>query len=214
MEEEKYQKELFEFEKPKRFFPKLSDFFPKGDFERNVVLTLTLDRAVFIAIGIVMVMVVLYALGVETGKSRATENVQAPAPAAVVAMPQAVKVAVPQPAVSTQARAVKQVQPAKISAPAVKPQVAVKAAVKPAQAPAVPNGSKQYTIVAATFTNKDTAMQEINKLKKLGYNASLIQSDRYFQVCIGAYADKAGADSQKDLKKVKRLYKDAYIRSR
>ena len=56
MDEEKYQKELFEFDrKPRRFFSKLSDLFPKADFERNVVLTLTLDRAVFISIGIIMV---------------------------------------------------------------------------------------------------------------------------------------------------------------
>ncbi|MDD5428839.1 MAG: hypothetical protein PHI58_06385 [Candidatus Omnitrophica bacterium] len=70
MDEEKFQKELFEFEKPKRFLPRLSDFFPKADFERNVILTLTLDRAVIITIGIIMTMVVIYALGVESGKNR------------------------------------------------------------------------------------------------------------------------------------------------
>ena len=210
MDEEKYQKELFEFEKPKRFFPKLSDFFPKGDFERNVILTLTLDRAVFIAIGIIMVMVVLYALGVETGKSRAVEDARpVPAPAA---MPQAAKVAVPQPAITAQAQGVRQNQYVKVAVPVVKTQVMVKAPAAPIPAPVLPNANRPYTIVAVTFVNRDTAMQEIGKLKKQCYNVMLIQSDRYFQVCIGAYADRTGAESQKDLKKVRRLYKDAYIR--
>lgn len=221
MDEEKYQKELFEFEKPKRLFPKLSDFFPKGDFERNVILTLTLDRAVFIAIGIIMVMVALYALGVEAGKSRATESarmspalpVVAPQAVRVVA-PQAAKVIAPQPVVTTQARMVKQNQPVKITAPVAKTQVVTKVPAKPVPAPVVSNVAKPYTIVVATFVSKDTAMREIDKLKKQGYNITLIQSDRYFQVCIGAYTDRAGTDSQKDLKKIKRLYKDAYIRAR
>jgi len=208
MDEEKYQKELFPFEKPKRFFPKLSDFFPKGDFERNVVLTLTLDRAVFIAIGILMVMGVLYALGVETGRSRIVESARpVPVPAPAV-MPQVVKVGTPQAVIKTQPVIKTQV------APVVKTQIAVKAPAAPVPAQALPNADRPYTIVAVTFVNKDTALQEINKLKKQGYSVTLIQSDRYFQVCIGAYTDKAGAEIQKDLKKVRRLYKDAYLRLR
>ena len=221
MDEEKYQKELFEFDKPKRFFPKLSDFFPKGDFERNVVLTLTLDRAVFIAIGIIMVMVVLYALGVEAGKNRAMESAR-PVPVAAL---QAVNPIVKQPAVIIPAHVIKQIQPVKSAAPAAKTQVIVKSPVarpmvaasvpvKPAPVQAAPDVNKPYTIVAVTFVNKDTAMQEMVKLRHQGYNPSLVQSDRYFQVCIGVYPDKMGPESQKDLKKIKRLYKDAYIRAR
>ncbi len=203
MDEEKYQKELFEFEKPKRFFPKLSDFFPKADFERNVVLTLTLDRAVFIAIGIIMVMVVVYALGIEAGKSVVMEGSN-PATASV---PQVAKIVTPKPAnIAQNNKTISQ------SAIAATTQVATKA---PASVPAVSNANKPYyTIVAVTFTGKDIAMQEIDKLKKQGYSAALIQSDRYFQVCIGAYADKTGALSQRDLKKVRRLYKDAYLKLR
>ena len=210
MDEEKYQKELFEFEKPKRFFPKLSDFFPKGDFERNVILTLTLDRVVFISIGIIMIMVVLYALGVETGKSRAIEGAW-PVPASA-AMPQVAKVIAPQPVITSQAQGVKQNQPVRIVTPAVKMQIATKAPIPVSVPSVVSNVTKPYTIVAVTFVSKDTAMQEIGKLKKQGYDAVIIQSDRYFQVCIGAYSDRTGPNSQKDLKKVKRLYKDAYLR--
>ncbi|MFA6320690.1 MAG: SPOR domain-containing protein [Candidatus Omnitrophota bacterium] len=215
MDEEKYQKELFEFEKPKRFLPRLSDFFPKADFERNVILTLTLDRAVFITIGIIMTMVVIYALGVESGKSRSaateTEQQEAVAVTPVVVNAPVVNQAAP-------------VQPARLPLPA-KPAPAIKAAALPvvkAQAqpvvsrPAaiINNRAKPYTIVAVTLTRKDTALFEINKLKRQGIDAFIAQKGNYFQVCVGAYSDKTDAQSQKDLKKVRRLYKDAYLKLR
>ena len=55
-------------------------------------------------------------------------------------------------------------------------------------------------------------MQEIEQLKKQGLNAVIVPKDRYFQIAIGAYADVTGA--QKDLKRVRRLYKDAYLKVR
>jgi len=191
-DEEKYQKELFEFKKTRRLFPKLSDFFPKADFERNIIFTLTLDRLVFIMIGILMAMVVVYALGVEAGKSRPSGDVQPPpaaAPAAVVA-PQAARVE-PHPAAKAVPRPqpVKAIQPAKMSA-------------------------KSYTIVAATFTRKDNAAQEVARLRSQGFDASLTQSDVYFQACVGAYAERSVPEAQRDLKNLKRVYKDAYIKPR
>jgi len=68
MEDKPYQQELFEFETPKGYAQKKADpIFPKGKFS----VTLTLDRLVFISIGVIMLMVALYALGVEKGKSYA-----------------------------------------------------------------------------------------------------------------------------------------------
>ena len=68
MDDEKYQKELFQFEKPKRLFPRLAKILPKADFEGRVLITFTLERIVFISIGILMIMVLTYALGVERGR--------------------------------------------------------------------------------------------------------------------------------------------------
>ena len=81
MEQEKYQKELFELEKPKRSFPRLFGLFPKANLETNFAVTLSPERAIFLAIGIIMLMVVVYAVGVEVGKSRrpATKALAAPA---------------------------------------------------------------------------------------------------------------------------------------
>jgi hypothetical protein len=70
MEETKYQKELFEFEPPKKSFPKLDGMLPKSNF----AVMLTMEKFIFVAIAIVMVMVAVYALGVERGKIVAKAN--------------------------------------------------------------------------------------------------------------------------------------------
>lgn len=196
MDEDKYQKELFgEFAKPKRFFPRISDLFPKADFERNVAITLTLDKLVFIAIGIVMLIVAVYALGVESGKKRPAAMIQVPANVPVKTAPAAV-----QPAGVQQIR---YTVPQKnfISV------VPVPAINKPSQ-----STSGKYTILAATFSNKDNALQEVRKLRLQGFDAMLVQKDSRFFACVGSYTNKASAQIQNDLKKVKRLHSDAYVR--
>jgi hypothetical protein len=89
----------------------------------------------------------------------------------------------------------------------------VRTAVKIAPPPAI-DMKKPFTIVAVTMTRKDSAIQEMDKLRRQGFSPVLMQSNRYYQVCIGAYADKSGKQIQQDLKKVRRLYKDAYLKSR
>lgn len=188
MDEDKYQKELFEFEKPKRFFPRISDLFPKADFERNIAITLTLDKVVFISIGIIMLMVVIYALGVEAGKAKSAGTFQAQAVSAQV---------------STGIKG--------LTAPIAARPTGVRQA-----RPAVPQKSVvvnlPYTIIAATFNNKENALQEVRKLRLQGLDAMLVGKDSRFFACVGSYQDKASAQIQNDLKKVKRLHNDAYIR--
>lgn len=67
MEENEYQKELFEFEKPKKrkTFLNLKSLFPKY----SVTVILNLERIIFIIIAAILLMVILYAMGVERGKS-------------------------------------------------------------------------------------------------------------------------------------------------
>lgn len=189
MDEDKYQKELFEFEKPKRFFPRISDLFPKPDFERNVAIPLTLDTAVFITIGIIMLMIAIYALGIEAGKRRPVESVQ----------PQVAP-----------AKALPSIPTAKAVPVAIRPAVSQQAKVALPQKNIVSTGT--YTIVAGTFTNQDNALQEIRRLRLQGLDAMLVQKDSRFFACVGSYKDKASAQAQKDLKKVRRLHSDAYLR--
>ena len=186
--EEELQKEFFEFEdRPKRKFPSFGKIFQKNDFENRYLFTLNPERLVFVAIGVVMLLVIVYALGVERGKSiaRATNAAQETLPAA---------------------------------APMAKPQAAVVAAEpEPAEAaaPSTAEVEKQaafYTIVACTFTQEATAAAEANRLKSEGIDAYAYRSGSYYLVCAGRFADSAGAKDE--LSKVRRYFKDAYVKKR
>lgn len=183
MEEEKYQKELFEFKKPKRLFPKLAGIFPKADFEGRALLTLTLERAIFILIGVIMLMVLVYALGVERGRSlgdkrEKSENLMLKQDSGAVLQPQ-------------------KAEQAKM------PQFLLTAPV--AQ-------NKPFTVVAATFTKEANAQDEALRLKGKGFDTFVMQSNSYFQVCVGSY-DSAQSAKEAAIK-VRRIYKDAYIKTR
>ena len=69
MEDEKTQKELFDFEPQKRTFPKLSQLLPKPNLDGKRTLTVTLEAAILIIIGIVLIMVIMFAYGVERGRT-------------------------------------------------------------------------------------------------------------------------------------------------
>ncbi|MFH0764269.1 MAG: SPOR domain-containing protein [Candidatus Omnitrophota bacterium] len=168
MEEEKGQKELFEFEKPKRSFPKLSSFLPKADFERNILITLTLEKIIFISIGLILAMVVVYALGVEVGKAKTA------------------------------------VQKARGAGQIVQ-QASVNKAAPITQPPA------PYIIIAGAYSRKENALSVMARLRQAGFDAYIGKSAPLFQVWIGA---KTSADAQRELARVKKLCKDAYLKTR
>ncbi|MFA6078479.1 MAG: SPOR domain-containing protein [Candidatus Omnitrophota bacterium] len=186
MGEGKYQKELFEFDNRKRAFPKFDKMIPKGDF----AIILNLEKTVFVSIGIIMLLVVIYALGVERGKTVSRK----------IARPAAAPVRQPIP-VKQQA----------VAAPVITP-APVALVTKPAPAVVAADPSKPYTIVAATFTRKEWADQEAERLKRSGFEAFATPSEPYFIVCIGAFVNKDAAKPV--LNKVRRSYKDAYTRLR
>ncbi len=198
MDEEKYQKELFEFEKPKKAFPRLSDLFPKADFENRIAITLTLERVVFIAIGLIMVMVVIYALGVEAGK-RAADTASSETRISLVKPPQ-IPVTVNPAANITPARQLmpQQAQKTAAGSPVI-------------TAPKAMPG-KPYTIFAASFSRQEYATLAVNKMKGAGFDAFMVPSGKLFRLCVGSYPNAQIA--QKDLLKVKHIYIDAFVKTR
>jgi cell division septation protein DedD len=199
MESEKYQSELFELDKPRGPQRKLDSVFPRSRF----AVTLTLERLVFISIGIIMLMVALYALGVEKGKAnrRALSPLQKP----IIARKETPAAPVAQNTAQTRGTLIS-------TASAVAPQVKTAAASAPDKGVTAQAPDKPYTIVAAAFTRKDTAAAELGRLKTGGFDGFIVQSDSYFLVCAGAYSTKESAS--KTLARVRQRYKDAYIRSR
>ena len=107
MEEEKYQKELFEFEKPKSRLPRFGRIFPRGNF----AVTLGMEKLVLISIGIIIFMVIIYALGIERGRrlgvAPVVQNrviVHAPLKASPVPQEKAVTIPVKAPLIQGQAK--------------------------------------------------------------------------------------------------------------
>jgi len=187
MVDEKEQKELFEFEPPKRTFLRIGKIFPLP--ANNLGIKIPFERAIFISIGIIMALVVVYALGVERGKSMKLREIarlarQVKAPVATPASPAPLKIASRPATVQVSVKNSEIVQP--------KPE----------------NGI--YTIVVVTFSNQNMAQQEVVRLKKEGFDAYVAPSNSYFQVRIGSYPSKESG--QKMLNKVRRVYKDAYFK--
>jgi hypothetical protein len=195
-ERDQRQKELFEFEKPKRRFPSLKGLFPKADFEGRVLVTLTPEQIILISIGILMSLVVIYAVGVEQGSNR---NVEKPAAVTISAESQLKKA---QSFFSTT-----QVRP-----PA--PLQALGAVKAPAVAGNNAHAAAVYTVIAATYKSMDSAVQAVDILRRDGLAAYLMKKGAYTVICVGAYTDSEGAQVQADLVKVRAKYKDAYIKSR
>lgn len=181
METEKYQKELFEFESPKKPAVRFDNIFPRTDS----AITLTPEKLVFTAIGMIMLLVVFFALGVEKGKSSAIDKLAAEKMKGsedVIAVP----------AVS--------VKPVQAPPPAA---VKVKAAF---------DKTKPYMVVAAAFSREDFALKEVGKLKTAGFEAFVYYGEPYYLACVGSFQNKGSAG--KILNKVRRMHKDAYVRLR
>jgi len=194
MESERYQQELFEFKQPKKQRSRLADLFRRTDF----AVTLTVEKLIIVSIILVMLFVVFFALGVEKGKGLAASK-------GVKTGPQPVARAYVQPVIP--ARRVRETAninytrgPAVIPAP---PRV---------DAPAKPNSSKPYTVVAAAFSKQEFASKEISMLKKKGLEGFVYYSDPYYLVCVGEFSSKSSA--QAVLNKVKKVHRDAYVRLR
>ena len=216
MEEDKYQKELFkEFsEKPGKPLSRLAGILPRPDFEGKIAITLTLEKIVFISIGIIMAMIVVFALGVENGRRRSAARIS---PAG---RPQAAQVAMPaqRDMQQSQVKTGSALRPAAAMTPVTqgpsqKGFLNTSAVATPKPDPAT-DISRPYTILAATFSKKETAQATAAFLKKEGLNPFVTYSEPYYRVCVGAYADMQGPQVQRDLVKVKRIYKDAFVRPR
>jgi len=187
MDKEKDQKELFEeFEKPKKPFSRFSNIFPRSDTQRHFAITLTLEKTVLVTIGIIMAMVIVYALGVEMGKSTVKDKSLLN--------------------INNKRRSYKPAE--RLPIKEKRPPAMTKRGALDARA-AMPGSGRPYTITAVTFKNKDVAAEEAGRLKKEGFDAFVKQSGKYFLVCIGAYSGKDSAKTV--LRKVRRKYRDAYI---
>ena len=198
MEKDNIQKELFnEFDAPRKKPKGFGQFFQKTDF----AVSLSPEKLVFVSIGMTMLLVVSFALGVERGKVISGNIIQADAPVAQAPAKQVVQVKAPVAVTNIAPKEKTQANIAKtVSGPV------------PVQVKNLADKSKPYTIVAATFSKEVYAAKEAAQLKGNGFEAFVLKSEPYYLACVGSFANKDSA--QKILNKVKQMHRDAYIRLR
>lgn len=184
MEEERLQKELFPFESPKKRFTGFAGIFRKAGIDGSV-FAITLKIDKLVFIFIAIIMIMVIVYALGVEKGKSVIIKSSPA--------------------STPSYAA----PLKVS-PEIKP-------IKPVSVvtvAAVNEVVKPYTIAVASLSRKDTAMEEVARMKANGFDSFVIYSQPYYVVCIGAFDDKTSSASQKELARVKRFCRDAYFKQK
>jgi Sporulation related domain. len=197
MENDKYQKELFEgFEQPKKAAPRFGSIFPRTD----LAITLTPEKMVFAAIGIIMLMVIFFALGVEKGKSAAYAKFKAAKPAVknMVAVQSILAVPSRTPIVVARSPVAANIPPKAVAETA------------PVKAQAAIDKTKPFTVSAGSFIVEDSALTVVSRLKAAGLEAYVYYKEPHYVACVGSFQNRDAAG--KTLNTVKQMYKDAFIR--
>jgi len=167
-----------------------------------VLLSVSYEQVIFIAIGIIMLMVLVFSLGVERGKYLAL--IPAKAKAETAAKKALKPQAAPEKPETEAASGEKEGPEAET---ATKPVIETKKDVKAAQ----PEGL--FTIQLIAYRSKKSAQKELLMLNKKGYNPFIVTGGGYYQICVGEY--KTQQDAQKILRELaKKGYSDGFIRKR
>ena len=161
------------------------------------LFNISYEQFVFLAIALIMIMVLIYSLGVEKGrKLAAVKKPVVPAPAEY----------------GTEPEEKYEETMGKESETIPTHQAEVKKIPKPVRVEAVKGPSKPYTIQVATYWSKPNAKKELDKLKKLGMDPLIISNNGKYELCVGVYADRD--DAREIIKKLKKDYKDCFLRRR
>jgi septal ring-binding cell division protein DamX len=109
---------------------------------------------------------------------------------------------------------------APLARPAVRSLQPTAANVQPAAAPrpattAAPKSvaispRKPYTVQAVAYRSQSRAQSEVAQLTQKGYAARMVVQGALYVVCVGEYSSRY--EAQKDLRALKRIYPDSYLR--
>jgi septal ring-binding cell division protein DamX len=195
--------ELFkEFDQPKKKRRKKAQgsILPKS----YILFNVSHEQVVFTTIGVIMLMVLLFSLGVERGKRITQDEGKADLVATVkagaeaVTLPEAAEaqpddaVIAPEAAAAEEKKAEKEIE---------KPPAAAKNA-----------GAPHYTIQVIAYRSKKSAKKELMQLTKKGYKPFIVVGGGYYQICVGEYPSHT--EAQADFDELKKEYKDGFIRKR
>jgi len=161
-------------------------------------INISYEHLIFSVIVLIMAMVLVFSIGTEKGRRISQGPVQ-------IAEENAKVVIKPEPKTET----------VNISEPPEAETVLIQEPKAPLQEPIktpAKNISKPYTIQVATFWSKENAKKEVEKLRKKGFESSIISHNNKYQLCVGAYVDKDSTSGSMEI--LKKDYKDCFVRRR
>lgn len=164
---------------------------------KKTAFSISYENLVFASIIVIMLMVVFFSLGVEKGKRVKIKNYVA---------------ATAEPFDSTKEKEVSAALK-EIGAEISKPEDVNKPSGSGIAEPEIGNAAipgKPYTIQVVAYKNEKNAKNEIEQLKAEGYDAFILPSKEWFQVCVGRYANKE--ESKKDFDTLRNRYPTSYFR--
>jgi len=147
-------------------------------------LTITYENIIFLLIGFVISCIIFFSLGVEKGRRDIYRGTNAPNHSLRSGTGQAELKNIAEPT-------------RKIVAP---------------QQEKAKSLRQEYVIQLAAFKTKSSAEEQMKKLKQDGFAAEVKQSGDYYQLYVGGFDKKTGAE--KVLSKLRERYKDCYIKRR
>lgn len=192
------QKELFkEFEAAQRRAKKKAQgsILPKN----YLLINISYEQVIFITIGVIMLMVLVFSLGVERGRRAGATPSDTPEAAIVRIVETKIEEPAPEP-----------VEPETKEEPVEERPVVERGyegrVAKPVQEQA------QFTIQVIAYRSKKSAQKEIMKLTKKGYTPFIILGGGYYQICVGEY--KSQKEAKADLSTLKKTHPDSFLRKR
>jgi len=178
-EKRQVQKELFdEFTPAQKKRQSRNVFHPKP----KKIFTLFFEHLVLVSIGVIMIAVIAFSLGVEKGKRRAKEEGYD-----IAVSVNGFKENLPsEEAVQVETAPIKDIEEVKAQLP------------------------ERYTIQVASFIEKDIADKQASTLKAQGFDAFVLEKGKYSILCIGRFASKDNASKEQKL--LRKKYDDCFIR--
>ena len=160
-------------------------------------LSVPYEKLFIILIGVALAAAVIFALGVERGRSLNSSEIEAPVPVQPVIAPPAPETTAPVVAVTPKVAAKK---------------VAATNIVVPPKENIVAAADKPFTVQVASYKARDLAEKEMARIKGMGYPVDITKKGDYFILCVGSFATKDAA--KQTLAAMEKKYKGCMVRKR
>jgi len=196
---EEFQSELFEeFDKQsKKKHVRKGQPIAKG---YSILLHVSHEQLVFFVIALILSSVLIFSLGVERGK-------RLPLPEEEIAIiPREINIEVEE-------LTPESVNEELVEAPQPQVEPKLEELIKTAEpVKVVKEISRPYTVQVATYWSKPNASKEMEGLRRLGMQPFIIATNGKYEVCVGEYINKD--EAKISIKKLKKKYKDCFLRKR